>query len=600
MRGLLSSVLLFTIFLPLISLGQMPVHIAQATPPRQENVNAQVAALMEDMTLQQKVGQLFMVTFYSPELLERQEIFLREYQPGAIALFGSNLDYQSAAQTTVLVNNIQQAAVESGGIPMIVAVDQEGGGVWRLINGFTHFPDPLYIGATNDPELAFQLGQAVGREVSAVGVNMNLAPVVDLHVKEDELNKYRVLHQRTLGQHPDIVGEMAGAMTQGMAEAGVIGVIKHFPGHNPTAVDTHRDLATVTMDRETFDTTNGHAFKVAIENGAPVVMMGHLYYADIEPIPNLPASLSSTMINILRQDYGFDGVIMSDALDMGAIANNFPVDRIGVLALQAGVDLMAMGPHMTFSNQQLIMDRVYTAVLNGEVSEERLNEAVARVLTLKAEYGLLTWQELNPATAEERIQPQLSSQAILRAFESAITVVKDETNTLPIGSDDNVLFVYPIGMNSILEECSLHLPNADFQGFSYAPADWEFSAVATKVRNADVVVSFGENLHNNRRQSDILSISPPEKTIFVALGTPYDVEWLGQPPAGLVLGYNSTPEALTAICRVLAGAVPARGVLPVNLDGFIAGESITYDASLPEDSEPSSEAADVPHLEIDN
>jgi beta-N-acetylhexosaminidase len=532
-----------------------------------------VSSMMDTMTTRQKVGQLFMVTLFGSRLLESNDQFIRDYYPGAVALFGSNLDYQSAEETTDLVNTFQNISVEASGIPMIVATDQEGGRVWRLINGFTHFPDPLYLGAM-DQMTAIEVGQSMGREIRAVGVNMNLAPVVDLTTREDALNQYRVLNTRTMGQDPVIVGQNAGALIQGMSNEKVIGVLKHYPGHSPTSTDSHRDLAQVDMDSQTFDATNLKAFGTAIDNGAKVVMVGHLYYPAIEPVEGLPATLSPTMLGILRDDLGFDGVVLTDAFDMGAIQKNFAVTQAAVMALKAGVDMIAMGPNMAFSKQKLIIDHINAAVENGDISEARLNESVERILRLKEEYGLLDWEPLDAATADRRIATRLTSLSLTDAFQRAVTIVKDDNGAIPLRRQRSVSILHPAGWFAVKDECSARIPGADFLPYSYMPADWEYGAAVTRGREYDIIVFFTENLHRNDGQRDLYTRLPAEKTIVVSLGTPYDYEMLETTPAGFVVGYASLPEAQVATCRVLSGLIPATGRLPVALEGFEIGHGI--------------------------
>lgn len=569
------TILCFTILvLSFSSLETIPTT-TEATDPA---TASRVEELMANMTTKQKVGQLFMVTLFGTELLETNEAFIHEYQPGAVALFGANLDYQSAAQTTTLINQMQTASVEAGGIPMLVATDQEGGLVWRLINGFTHFPAPMYMGAMS-PEMAYEVGAATGRELSAVGVNMNLAPVVDLTTRSDEITEVRVLHTRTMGNDAVTVGTNAGNFAQGMADNGTLGVIKHFPGHSPTTTDSHADLAEVDIDRATFENTNLQAFGTAIENGAQVVMVGHLYYPAIEPVENLPATLSPTMISILRNDLAFEGIIMTDAFDMGAIQNNYDVSEAAVMAIQAGVDMIAMGPHMAFSNQKLMIEAVWQAVENGDISEEQLDAAVRRILILKAEQGLLDWESLDPTTADERIGITETSVLLENAFTDAITIVKDDMNILPLSPEDNLAIYHPAGWFDVSAECHIHFPDADYLAYSWYPADWERGAATQKARDADVVVVFAENLFRvqNQGMRDLINLLPMEKVIFVSLGTPYDYELLDASPAGFVVGYTSAPEAQRAMCRVLAGEADANGQLTVDLDDFPVGHAISIE-----------------------
>lgn len=571
--------ILSTALLGSIGITLQPPPKAESGGSLQSSPEAQVEAILRRMTPEQKVGQMFMITVYSPFLLDTNAQFIRDYAPGAVALFKSNLDYQPAHQVTFLINSIQEVAMESSGVPMLVAVDQEGGRVIRLINGFTLLPPPLFIGAAHNTHYAFQMGQALGRELRGVGVNMNLAPVVDLHTREDALNPLRVLNQRTLGEDPRQVGKIAGQLVEGMGDAGVIGVIKHFPGHSPTTTDTHRDIATITLDEATFEATNLRAFATAIEGGAEVVMVGHLYYPALEPTANLPATLSPTLVGILRDDLDFDGVIMTDAMDMGAILNYHAPEEAAMLAIEAGVDLIAMGPNMSFSNQIAMLERINAAVTNGEISLERIEESARRVLLLKARHGLLDWQPLEPLASESRIAKERTSETLVDIFSGVVTILRNESELLPLRAEDKIAIIYPIARPQIAKECSLYLPNAEFLGYSLTPADWEFGAAVSRAREVDKIVAFGLDLTANRGQAVLIGNLDPNKTIFVSLGSPYDWENLVQPTAGLVLAYSDIPEAQIAACRVLSGIVSPQGILPIAIEGFEVGDGLGYDGA---------------------
>lgn len=572
---LVCIVIILPLIIPTIPKSQAPVY---AFDPPQQDIEQRVDDLMATLTVRQKVGQLFMVTLFGKQLSDSNATFIADYQPGAVALFDFNVMDQTPSQVTTLINAIQRKAVDTIGIPMLIATDQEGGRVWRLQEGFTQFPDPAILGAANDLDVAFVVGQAMGRELAAVGVNMNLAPVTDLHTRGDALNIHRVLNHRTISEDADVTGLMAGGLIQGMIDVGVIGVLKHFPGHSPTDTDSHREIATVELSREEFEATNLRAFQLAIENGAEVVMLGHLYYPSIESVENLPASLSPTMVNILRDDLDFDGIIMTDALDMGAVLNTYPIEEASVIAIQNGVDLLAMGPNLSFAAEQSTMNAVFEAVENGDISQERLDESVRRVLMVKAEYGLLDWQPLDPETAPDRVRMDLSQEAIIQLFEAGITVVYDLQDFLPLRADDRVAIIYPIGKPVILEECSTYLPDASYQGYSFVPANWEYGASQAAARNADKVVVIAENIAWNTGQKSLVESLAAENMIYVSLWKPYEHEALRPETPAFISAYSTRVEAQIALCRVLAGAVPAAGRLPMAIRGYDVGAGILYDA----------------------
>lgn len=561
-------------------LVSLVLNALPSRPPRShaEDNPQRIEALLDSMTLRQKVGQMFMVSIYGTQPTFNQVDFIQTYFPGALVLFGSNVDGTSPDYITRYINTFQQYAVEGGGVPMFVAVDQEGGRVRRLTDGFTNFPDPVVLGAAADYQVAYQVGQAMGQELQAVGFTMNLAPVADLHTREDDMNHYRVMHHRTISQDAEVVGMVAGALAQGMAAEGVVAVVKHYPGHNPTGTDSHRDLAIVDIDRQTFMENNFHAFALAIETGAEAIMVGHLYYPSIEPVPNLPASLSPTMIGLLRTEANFNGVVMTDAMEMGGIVTQFTIPDAAVRAVKAGIDMVVLGTNAAFVDQIAAMEAVYNAVVNGEISESHIEESVRRILTLKAKYGLLDWKILKADDTYKRLNTNFSREALIHMFEMGTTVVRDEYNMLPLRPEDNVAIIYPIGKPLIYQECSTYLPNAAYQGYSFVPAEWEYGAVVAKAQRADKVIVIAENVAWNQPQGALVASLPPEKTIFVSLWKPYDIEAVNPAIAGFVAAYSTLEEAQIALCRVIAGAVAANGQLPMPIRGYPLGHGITYDA----------------------
>lgn len=543
----------------------------------------QINLLLADMTMRQKVGQLFMVTLGGPIPSAAQIEFLQTYQPGAVVLFGTNIDGRQPHQITSYVNQLQQITVDSSGIPLLVAVDHEGGPVQRLLDGFTHFPEPSIIGATADRQIAFEVGRAQGRELSAVGVNMNLAPVADLHTRADMLNTSRVLNHRTLSQDPEIVGELVVGLSDGLAASGVVGVAKHFPGHSPTETDSHTEIARVDLDRATINDTNLRAFQIAIDGGVPSIMLGHLYYPALEPTEDFPASMSPTIVDLLRTEMGFDGMLMTDALDMGGVVNLYPTPLAALTAFKAGVDMLTMGPGTSFTDQQMAMDLVLSAVESGEIPEAQLDASVRRVLQVKADYQLLSWQALEPATTDERIRTDLSSETLIRLFEAGITIVRDERNMLPVSPDDNIAIVYPAGKPLIAETCRQFLPNATYQTYSWWPYDWEFGATQAAVRNADIAIVIAENIGWNTPQGELIAQLPTENMIYVSLWKPYeweDIQEIDPNTPGFISTYSTWEEAQIALCNVLSGQVSARGQLPMSIDGYEVGHGVRYAASV--------------------
>jgi beta-N-acetylhexosaminidase len=540
--------------------------------PVQSQREDHVETLLDEMTLEQKIGQMFMTTIYGTQVGDTAREFIAETTPGAVAIFGYNTE-QPTPELAQFINDMQAASVESGAnIPLIVAVDQEGGRVWRLVNDVTHFPEAMFMGAPTDPAALERVGAATGAELQAIGINMNLAPVADLQTRTDTLTPVRVMYRRTFGNDPERVGWQTAAYVRGMAEYNVIGVLKHFPGHGGAA-DSHAGLPTLDVDPEIAAETAFHAFEAAVEEGVPAIMVGHLYYSQVEPEENLPASLSPTMLGMLRDDFGFEGVIMTDAMDMGGLANNYYVPDAALMFVQAGGDMFVAGPHMEWEMQRIAMKRLQEAVTEGELSEARIDESVRRILKLKEAYGLLDWAPVDPAKVVENIQAADSETALTETFMDAATVLQNDHDLLPFQPGESVAIVYHTLSEDILSTCQELAPEAAFHGYNFTPAPWEYSTVAALGRDYDKIAFFTEDAFNAPPQAELARVLPPEKTVVVAMGLPYDLEVVGE-PAGLLAMYDNRPASQIAACRVLFGEHPAQGRLPIDIEGFPSGSGI--------------------------
>jgi beta-N-acetylhexosaminidase len=552
------------------------------TPPpdRFSHVVAQdrVRALLDSLTLEQKVGQLFLITLYSPELGPSDRHLIESIHPGGVVLFPHNI--QTPPQVATLTNALQAYARDVGpDVPLLIAVDQEGGRVSRLQDGFTVFPPPLVLGGTASRTAAVQFGHALGQELAAVGINMDLAPVADLHYPAHENGEWEVMHRRTLSSDPGLVGRLAGGVVEGMHAAGVIGVLKHFPGHGAATADSHNELPVISMTREEAESTALAAFAGAIDAGAQAVMVGHLYYPALDPVER-PASLSPVVIGLLRGELGFGGVAISDAMQMGGVRTEYELPEAVVDAINAGIDLITFGPLVV--NQIESAQAVIEAVRAGRISEDRLNEAVSRSLALRAEYGLLDWSPLDVATTEQRLRHAEHERLLLDLALAAVTVVFDDGASLPLDPALNVAVIYPGIYPNIGWACAQHDPDLVAVEYTLNPTDpEEFSAASFAGRTADRVVVFIEDSAAHPDQLELVEVLPPEKTIVVSMHSPY--EWESLPPeiAGYVLTYQSAPEARIAACRVLYGAAPAQGRLPVAVGPYPVGTGVWYDVVRP-------------------
>ncbi len=362
-----------------------------------------VEAKIASMTLREKVGQLFVVR---PETLDLEQTsdgkivtdamreHLKEYPIGGIVLFKQNIT--DAGQMTKLIQDYQNAS----DIGLLVAVDEEGGTVARLAN-HSAFDLPKYtnaasIGATGDTEQAKAMGRTIGGYLKPYGFNLDFAPVADVNSNP----KNPVIGKRAFSSDPNVAAAMVSAAVEGFHESGMLCTLKHFPGHGDTGEDSHYGTATTTKTWEQMKAVEMLPFEAGIAAGADVIMTAHITTPNATT-DGLPASLSYTMLTErLRGELGYTGVISTDALEMKAISSHYSPADAAVTALNAGADILLMPADLKEA-----FDGVVSAVETGRVSEERLNESVRRILTLKEKAGIQfevpALVETRPETAEE-------------------------------------------------------------------------------------------------------------------------------------------------------------------------------------------------------
>lgn len=511
------------------------------------------------LALEQRVAQMFLVTLHGAQITEAGRDFLQRWQPGGVVLFTSNTGAPGAV--AALTNAYQQAITAAGGPPLLIAIDQEGGIVQRLTDGFTAFPGPM-IAAAAGPETARRYGYTLASELAAVGINMNLAPVADLETNLDN----PIIRLRSFGSVPDVVGEAIAGTVQGIQDAGVLATLKHFPGHGDTSQDSHVILPALNHTRERLDAVELVPFRAGIEAGAAAVMVAHIWYPQIEPEPGLPASLSPAVITgLLRNDLGFDGLVLTDALDMDAIDTNFTYEDAAVRAVLAGADLISAGPGVGLPLAERMIQAVLDAVRAGTIAEARIDESVRRIFDAKRRFGLLDWQPVDASAAPARVGTPEHAAVLDELFRAGVTLAYDDNGLLPLRPDQRVAIAFLATRAQIYNECGLYRSDIRWVGIGDAPGDDEIGWAQDAARWADVMVVFTQNAISNPRQQALVRALPPEKTVVVAIFSPYD--WRAFPDiAGYALTYSPARPAVPAACAALFGAIPFTGRLPVALE----------------------------------
>ncbi len=340
-----------------------------------------IKGILTDMTTEEKIGQMLMMDFRkNPDgtgmtvLSEDVKKKIAQYHLGGVILFAENLD--TAAQTKQLTSDMQQAAE----IPLLIGIDEEGGVVSRLNQSqIPHVIVPQAAQMQGDLTQAAQAGRQIGTVLSDLGINMDFAPVVDVYTNAQNT----VIGTRAYGTEPDVVGDMGAAFANALEDAGVQAVAKHFPGHGDTVTDSHDGMAVSNHDLERLRMVEFPPFQRLVDEGLRVVMVGHITLPQIAT-DGLPATLSKEAMDLLREDLQFDGVAITDAMNMGAIVEYYSVKEATIKAVQAGIDMILMPADLEEAYTALCQ-----AVQDGTISQSRLDESVQRILNIKYENGLL-------------------------------------------------------------------------------------------------------------------------------------------------------------------------------------------------------------------
>lgn len=365
---------------------QAAAEVSGAGPEAEEAwQKMKIERVLDSMTVEEKVNQLFMIT---PEALtgvgtviqagDGTKAALAEHPVGGLIYFAQNL--KDPDQTRTMLENTQAYASEENGFPIFLSVDEEGGQVAR-VGSNPAFDVPKIgnmseVGAGGDTREAYETGSQIGAYLKELGFNMDAAPDADVLTNpENEVVKYR-----SFGSDPELVSRMAAAELKGLNDQGIIGMYKHFPGHGGTTADSHEGYAYVDDTLEELKNGALVPFQDGADNGLRVIMVSHIACPEVTG-DNTPATLSRELVtDLLREDMGFDGLVITDALNMGAITEQYSSGEAAVAALDAGVDMLLMP-----ADFQAAYDGVMNALEKGELTEERIDESVRRILEIKLE-----------------------------------------------------------------------------------------------------------------------------------------------------------------------------------------------------------------------
>ena len=352
-------------------------------PNQQENQT--ISEVISKMSLEDKIDQMILAGISGTTMDANAKKLINQFHVGGIIFYKNN--FETPAQAVQLVNQLK--ARNSSSLPLFLGVDQEGGHVTRLPGGLVNFPPNKQIGQVNNPEFSYKIGTILGHELKEFGLNLDFAPVLDINSNPNN----PVIGNRSFGNNAEIVSKLGIQTMKGIQSQNVIPTIKHFPGHGDTSVDSHLELPIVNKSFKELKVLELVPFERAIDQGADVVMVAHILLPQVDKMN--PASMSkAVMTDLLRKQLSFTGVIITDDMTMGAITKHFDIGKAAVESVKAGSDIILVGHD--YNNVVKITTSLKTAIQNGGISEQKLNESIERIIQLKRKYSVSDAKVGNP------------------------------------------------------------------------------------------------------------------------------------------------------------------------------------------------------------
>lgn len=520
---------------------------------------SQIRAQLDRMSVEQKLGQLFCISLGSTSVDEEFADAVRKYCFGNASLYGLNI--QTLKQVRLMTEGIQEMMTrESGGVEALITVDEEGGSASQFSFGVTKMPGNFSLGAAGDEENIRLMGQILGNELSDVGFNMLLGPVLDLC--RSPLN--RIIGVRAFSDDPGRTARLGVAFAQGVEKGGCGCTFKHFPGHGAPVMKDYLPINALT--EEELLALDAYPFAQAIASGAHSIMVGHIALPALHEDGSLiPASLSARVIrDLLRDKLGFSGVAIAD----GAVAEQYPFAKAALMAFKAGIDIIV---HSSIRHQVVAWKALMAALRKGKITQEELDEHVLRVLLLKAHVKACR-------ESRETLFELEKSTIVKRTMQKSVTLLRDPLGLVPLnGRFRRALIVSPVleslsildgnskELNTFGDHMALLFPAARVRRVSLSPEPEEAAELTALAKEADLVVIGSENANEFPRYLKLINeLAALRPTIVVSLRFAYEATAIDA--SATVLGaFTFINPAMEAVADVLSGALTPVGELPIRL-----------------------------------
>ena len=513
------------------------------------------------MNLDERIGQLFMIRAHSnlgEDHIQEVKNQIIKYHVGGLCFF------QGTATKQAMLTNEYQALTKR--VPLMMAMDAEWGLGMRYESGVISYPRQLMLGAIQDNSLIYDLGSEVAHQFNQVGVHINFAPVVD--VNNNPLNP--VINDRSFGEDKYNVATKGYMYMKGMQEGGIMACAKHFPGHGDTGTDSHFDLPVINHDMDRLEDVELFPFQTLINHGIKSVMVAHLNIPAIDPNSNIPTTLSKNVVTtLLRNKMGFKDLIFTDALEMEAVAGKFANGEVEVKALEAGNDVLLLP-----NDLPLAIQTIKQSLLEGRLNEERINKSVRKILHAKYQLGLREFKPLEIKTIRSKLNHSAALSLKHKLIENALTLVRNESNLVPIQSQDSSdLASLGIGLNR-LSHFQVMLNEYEkipryISGHTITPGEKE--KFLERLSQKELVVISLHNMHKLAQKNFgldstainlINELNRKTQVLLVIFGSPYSLKFFDDIKDVLVC-YNDDRLTQNLSCQSIFGAIGLRGRLPV-------------------------------------
>lgn len=548
-----------------------------------------VEKTLKSMSLDEKIGQMIVPAGPPPgnfRAIDSDDMLtvrrnITEFHVGGYHTFGGD-----PAANAIMIDEWQRMAK----VPLLVTADVEGGPAYVLF-GATRLPLAMSFGAAGDPQLAYEAGKLTAQECRAIGVNWIFYPVAD--VNNNPANP--IINIRSYGEDPNAVSKMVTSYIRGAQENGVIATAKHFPGHGDVATDSHLALPVLDVPRERFEKLELVPFRAAIAAGVDSIMTTHIYMPQLEPEKGVPATLSNAIVTgVLRNELGFKGVVVTDAMTMGGISKYFTPADATLRAVKAGVDVLLFVPSV-----ETTFNTIKNAVQKGDIPQSRIDESVRRILRLKADLDLENPKNrfTNVSDLMEKVGTKPHRELAQTVADDAITLVRDERHVLPLkpSPDTRVVQINVLDSRNgwregvvgrvAAAELPKRFPHSVTISIDPESTSGELDMARKMAQLADVILvngyirvaAFKGSIDLAPSELSLINdlIATKKPLVYSAFGSPYVLLHMPQLPSYIVT-YDITPAAEMAAIRAITGEIPFRGHLPVNLPGMYSiGTGVT-------------------------